>query len=95
MPDPLIDRDELTAVLRLVESQAEAYLGEVDDALVRPPGVASLDGGLLSNGTGSLRAMSELISASIEGATRSGGPRFFHFVMGGVTPAALGADWLV
>jgi glutamate/tyrosine decarboxylase-like PLP-dependent enzyme len=30
----------------------------------------------------------------MEGATRSTGPRFFHFVMGGVTPAALGADWL-
>jgi glutamate/tyrosine decarboxylase-like PLP-dependent enzyme len=94
VPDPLIDRGELGAVLRLVEAQAEAYLGEVDEALVRPPGVASLDGGLPAAGSGSMRAVSDLIAASIEGATRSGGPRFFHFVMGGVTPAALGADWL-
>lgn len=94
MPDPLIDRGELSAVMRLAESHAEAYLGGIDDALVRPPGGAGLDGGLPDVGSGSLRAVSDLIAASIDGATRSGGPRFFHFVMGGVTPAALGADWL-
>jgi glutamate/tyrosine decarboxylase-like PLP-dependent enzyme len=43
---------------------------------------------------GSLAALAELVAISNEGATCSTGPRFFHFVMGGVTPAALGADWL-
>jgi glutamate/tyrosine decarboxylase-like PLP-dependent enzyme len=47
-----------------------------------------------TDGVGSLQAMSELIAASVEGATRSAGPRFFHYVTGGVTPAALAADWL-
>jgi glutamate/tyrosine decarboxylase-like PLP-dependent enzyme len=94
VPDPVADRDQLTAALRLIEREAEAYLATVDQALVRPPGHPTLDGGLPAEGAGSLRALSELIDASLEGATRSTGPRFFHFVMGGVTPAALGADWL-
>jgi glutamate/tyrosine decarboxylase-like PLP-dependent enzyme len=92
--DPLHDRDRLAAALRLIEGEAEAYLAAVDGALVRPPGEAALDGGLPPEGSGTLEALTELIAAAEEGATRSTGPRFFHFVMGGVTPAALGADWL-
>lgn len=53
-----------------------------------------LAGGLPTSGVGTLPALSDLIAASLDGATRSAGPRFFHFVMGGGTPAALGADWL-
>lgn len=94
MPDPADDRAQLVEALRLVEREAERYLATLDDALVRPPGQPQLDGGLPAEGSGSLEAIAELIAASNEGATRSAGPRFFHFVMGGVTPAALGADWL-
>lgn len=94
MPDPIGDRGELEAALRLIEREAEAYLSNVDDALVRPPGEPSLDDAFPSEGSGSVRALSDLVAASVQGATRSTGPRFFHFVMGGVTPAALGADWL-
>lgn len=94
MPDPLADHNELDWVMRLVEREAEAYLHTIDDALVRPPGAGEPPADFPSRGVGSIRAVSDLIAASLEGATRSGGPRFFHFVMGGVTPAALGADWL-
>jgi glutamate/tyrosine decarboxylase-like PLP-dependent enzyme len=47
-----------------------------------------------AQGAGSISALRELIEAASEGATRSAGPRFFHFVMGGGTPAGLAADWL-
>jgi len=87
-------RGELTDVLNLVQRQAEAYLGTIDTALVRPPGGAEPEAAMPSDGVGSLKAISELIEASLGGATRSTGPRFFHYVTGGVTPAALAADWL-
>ena len=54
MPDPLADHGDLNAVMRLVETKAEAYLDAVDDAPVRSPGVPRLDGGLPAHGAGSL-----------------------------------------
>ncbi|HEY6115846.1 MAG TPA: aminotransferase class V-fold PLP-dependent enzyme [Candidatus Dormibacteraeota bacterium] len=94
MPDPIDDRDQLASALRLIEREAEVFLGEVDKALVRPPGTPEIEDALPSEGVGSLQALTSLVQSAMEGATRSTGPRFFHFVMGGVTPAALGADWM-
>ena len=88
------DHGRLNEVLRLVEREAEAYLAAIDTAHVRPPGAEQRETGLPADGVGSLQAVSELIAASLDGATRSTGPRYFHYVTGGVTPAALGADWL-
>ncbi len=46
------------------------------------------------HGDGALEALAELATRGRDAAVRSSGPRFFHFVMGGGTPAAVGADWL-
>jgi glutamate/tyrosine decarboxylase-like PLP-dependent enzyme len=93
--DPILDRDALDDCLRLVSAEAARYLAGVDAAPVRPPGEADGVGGPLPDeGAGSLAALRALIDAAEEAATRSAGPRFFHFVMGGGTPAALAADWL-
>ena len=98
MADPLLDRDALEDSLRLVADEAVRFLSQVDTAPVRPPGPGApaerLDAGLPAEGDGAAAALRELIEAASEGATRSAGPRFFHFVMGGGTPAALAADWL-
>lgn len=94
MPDPIADHERVADALRLIEREAEAYLAAVDEATVKPRGEPAIDGSLPDAGVGSIQALDELSAIADEGATRSTGPRFFHFVMGGVTPAALGADWL-
>ena len=96
--DPILDREALEECLRLVAGEAARYLADVDSSLVRPPRPPHADDGIAGplpdEGTGSLAALRVLVDAAEAGATRSAGPRFFHFVMGGGTPAALAADWL-
>ena len=96
--DPILDRDALAESLDLVAAEAATYLAEIDASPVRPPGSQPpgqvLGGALPTRGVGSRVALRELLDAAAAGATRSAGPRFFHFVMGGGTPAALAADWL-
>jgi glutamate/tyrosine decarboxylase-like PLP-dependent enzyme len=93
--DPILDRDALDECLRLVAREAAAYLAGVDEAPVRPTAAPEAIGGSLPDeGMGSLAALRTLVEAAEVGATRPAGPRFFHFVMGGGTPAALAADWL-
>jgi glutamate/tyrosine decarboxylase-like PLP-dependent enzyme len=92
-PDPA----ELPKVIDLVAREASRYVESVADRNVRDPhaeDVAStFRGDLPDEGVGAEQVLQELI-AGIDGAVHSSGPRFFHFVNGGTTPAALGADWL-
>ncbi|MCV4281935.1 pyridoxal phosphate-dependent decarboxylase family protein [Pseudomonas capsici] len=50
---------------------------------------------LPEEGVGSLSALSAYWDSYSHAHTRSTGPRYFGFVTGGVTPAALAGDWLV
>jgi glutamate/tyrosine decarboxylase-like PLP-dependent enzyme len=93
MAHPLELRDEEHAALAYVLEEAGRYLAELDDSPVLLSRESRFGGELPEDGDGALAALAELIAGS-ESATRSSGPRFFHFVTGGTTPAALGADWL-
>ena len=98
MPDPFADRDLLDVALELAASHARRYLERVGDEHVLKPGTGAAIGQwsdpMPEDGVGTLTALTELAERARETATRSSGPRFFHFVMGGGTPAALAADWL-
>src|SRR3954470_20294204 len=98
MADPGESRDELSAVLELAARSASDYLDGIDEQPVQPQGAAEaldeLDGSLPEEGAGAEEAVARLAELGRAAATRSSGPRFFHFVMGGGTPAGLGAGWL-
>ncbi len=97
MTDPLELRGELRATLERAAAEAIAYAEALPGEPVLRPGaedaVLAFDPSLPESGDGAPRALAELIEL-LPAASRSSGPRFFHFVMGGGTPAALGADWL-
>ena len=99
MPDPIHDRDHLSDLLTQVAEAACDYLARVDQ--LPAGGTARRDeatrrfvGELPEDGNGSLETVASLLTHGVEAATNSAGPRFFHFVTGGSTPAALAADWL-
>jgi glutamate/tyrosine decarboxylase-like PLP-dependent enzyme len=97
VPDPLDLRGEHEAALERAFADAKGYLATLDEGLVREQSadeVADAIGGPLpEEGGGALEALGEL-HEYLPAATRSAGPRFFHFVIGGSTPAAHAADWL-
>ena len=95
MPDPLDAVDDALPALELVVEHARRYLVDVrgpvreqgsDDAARR------FTGSLPDEGSGTLAAV-RLLEQGTHAHVRSGGPRFFHWVIGGSTPAALAADW--
>jgi glutamate/tyrosine decarboxylase-like PLP-dependent enzyme len=98
MSDPLDRRDELERALELAVEQARAYLDGLATDPAQPAGferpLEDLAAALPEHGDGALAALTELGRLGRETATRTSGPRYFHFVTGGTTPAALAADWL-
>ena len=98
MADPLADRDQLGAALEFALSASQRYLKGLHDEYVLSPDVEAVierwADPMPEEGVGSLAALRELDDRAADAAIRSSGPRFFHFVMGGGTPAALAADWL-
>ena len=85
-------------MLASAQKAARAYLSDIDERPVRPSGAEdaarAFSQELPEHGVGAQSALDELVGLAAETAIGSAGPRFFHFVIGGATPAALAADWL-
>jgi glutamate/tyrosine decarboxylase-like PLP-dependent enzyme len=99
MGDPLHEQGEAAGALRQVFEAALPYLESLPERLVydraAEPLLQELAGPLPEQGTGTAAAIERLLRVGTATATASAGPRFFHFVIGGSTPAALAADWTV
>jgi glutamate/tyrosine decarboxylase-like PLP-dependent enzyme len=97
MSDPLLDTDT-DVVLHEVYAAATPYLDGLTDRPVHDPAtaplLADLSGDLPDKGEGSAAAVRRLLRIGTATATNSAGPRFYHFVIGGSTPAALAGDWI-
>ena len=90
--------DDSRAAIAAAARIAQRYLDTLPDRPVREPdimdAVGAFDEALPDEGEGAIDTLDHLGEHGIRSAAHSAGPRFFHFVVGGVTPAALGADWL-
>ncbi|RPH93530.1 MAG: aspartate aminotransferase family protein [Lysobacterales bacterium] len=86
---------ELAAYLR---DALTAAIEGLDRRLALPPSSASalaeLDEPLPDAGCGARAALERLFELNERAGANTGGPKCFHFVIGGSTPAALGADLL-
>ena len=90
--------DESIAALKRVAAEAHDYLATIGEQPVRSASsdeaAARFGGSLPEEGAGALATIEELLREGVDAHVRSAGPRFFHWVIGGSTPAALAADWV-
>ncbi|MFC9434909.1 pyridoxal phosphate-dependent decarboxylase family protein [Nocardia sp. NPDC057030] len=97
MGDPLNEQDLAAQALALVHRAAGPYLESLPERVVRDaaadPLIDELGGPLPEQGGGALAAIEELLAVGTRASVHSTGPRFFHLVVGGATPAAMAGDW--
>jgi glutamate/tyrosine decarboxylase-like PLP-dependent enzyme len=95
--DPFADLAGAADALARVTAAAGPYLDSLADRKVFDAGathlLTQLGGPLPEQGIGTTAAVDRLLDVGTATGTASSGPRFFHFVTGGSTPAALAADW--
>jgi glutamate/tyrosine decarboxylase-like PLP-dependent enzyme len=96
MPDPLSTPQDGIGALDLVLEYARGYLADLGGPVRAPTSDEAAHGfraEFPDEGCGTLEAVRLLLELGDEAHVRSSGPRFFHWVIGGCTPAALAADW--
>ena len=92
MPDTTVLRDAAARAIQLYEDMDSAHVAARAgyDALL-----ARFQRPLPDTGVDPRRVLADLVDDAKDGLVGAGGPRFFGWVIGGSTPAAIAADWIV
>ena len=91
-------RQEMEDLIGQLQESLAAVILDTDERIALPPGaaaaLANLDEALPETGCGAKKTIDRLLELNAAASGNTGGPRYFHFVIGGSTPAALAADLL-
>ncbi len=89
-------RAEADRLVRMLADDLQEAIAGVDERMAMPPdpnaALAGLSEPLPEHGSGVWSALERLLELQEAAGTNSAGPRCYHFVVGGNTPAAHGAD---
>ncbi len=89
-------REEATELVAQLHDALDAAIADADNRPALPPDpdrvLAVLDEPLPASGSGARAALEQLLDLQARAGANTSGPRCFHFVIGGNTPAAQGAD---
>ena len=88
------DLDSLPEVLNQVKRNSLAYLNDLENRPTSTTHTVEHKKSLGESGTGSIGALKEFNERFEPLMVASSGPRYWGFVTGGTTPAAIAGDWL-
>ncbi|NOS56043.1 MAG: aspartate aminotransferase family protein, partial [Cyclobacteriaceae bacterium] len=88
------ESEEWSSLFELISTQSVAYLKDLHDRPTSPSQVPTLRSKLDQFGLGTLGALQQFNERFETLMVGSSGPRYWGFVTGGTTPAAIAGDWL-
>lgn len=91
-------RSEMESLIEQLQEALADAIRSTDDRPALPPdadaALQELSEPLPHEGCGALQSIKKLLELNAKAGANTGGPKCFHFVMGGSTPASLAADLL-
>ncbi len=88
------DQQNLDIILTEVKQQGMTYLNQIHDRLTASTGTIELINDLNHEGLGTADTLKQFNERFEPIIVASSGPRYWGFVTGGTTPAAIAGDWL-